>query len=183
MAPTHLHLIRHAQGFHNISTANHALRDPLLTPLGESQCHTLSTTLPSISTIDLIVASPIKRALYTALLTFRAHLTANPTLRIIALPDLQETSNLPCDTGSDLAELQREFANMPIDFSHMTPGWNNKTTGPYAPVARHVMARARRSRRWIAAREEKEVAVVTHGGFLHYFTEDWSDHAKFTGRK
>ena len=26
-----------------------------------------------------------------------------------------------------------------------------------------------------------EIVVVTHGGFLHYFTEDWDGHEKFTG--
>jgi hypothetical protein len=26
-----------------------------------------------------------------------------------------------------------------------------------------------------------EIVVVTHGGYLHYFTEDWDGHEKFTG--
>lgn len=179
--PPQLHLIRHAQGYHNLCIANHSMRDPSLTPLGEQQCRDLRASLPDISTIDLIVASPIRRTLYTALQTFQPQLSQHPNLKIIALPALQEVSDLPCDTGSSLAELSREFANHPVDLSLVPEGWYEKT-GPYAPVAEAIMARARAARRFLLAREERNIAVVTHGGLLHYLTEDWSDHAKFTGK-
>jgi len=41
--------------------------------------------------------------------------------------------------------------------------------------------RARAARRWLKARSEKEIVMVTHGGFLHYFTEDWEDSSQFQG--
>jgi broad specificity phosphatase PhoE len=41
--------------------------------------------------------------------------------------------------------------------------------------------RARAARRWLKARPEKEIVMVTHGGFLHYFTEDWEDSSQFQG--
>ena len=179
--PPQIHLIRHAEGYHNLCVANHSMPDPTLTPLGEQQCRDLSQSLPSLSSIDLIVASPIKRTLYTALLTFRPLLEQHKNLKIIALPWLQEVSDLPCDTGSPLEELQREFSDHPVDLSLVTPGWHEKT-GIYAPTAENIIARARAARRFLLAREERTVAVVTHGGILHYMTEDWSDHAKFTGK-
>ena len=36
--PTTVHIVRHAQGYHNLSNANQLLPDPELTPLGEEQC-------------------------------------------------------------------------------------------------------------------------------------------------
>jgi len=181
MPPQHLTLIRHAQGFHNLCEANHQLRDPRLTELGEQQCRDLSQKISNLSSIDLIVASPIKRTLYTALFTFASLLKQRPEMRIIALPDLQETSALPCDTGSDLAELVEEFKDQPVDLSLLFDGWNEKSTAPYAPVPSLILARARTARQWLAKREEKEIAVVTHGGFLHFLTGDWTDHSIFTG--
>lgn len=179
--PPQIHLIRHAQGYHNLCVANHSMPDPTLTPLGEQQCRDLSQSFPALSSINLIVASPIKRTLYTALLTFRPLLEQHKDLKIIALPWLQEISDLPCDTGSPLAELQREFSDQPVDLNLVAPGWHEKT-GIYAPTAENIMARARAARRFLLAREERNIAVVTHGGLLHYLTKDWSDHAKFSGK-
>jgi len=102
-------------------------------------------------------------------------------MRIIALPDLQETSALPCDTGSDVPDLIEEFEGQPVDFSLLFEGWNDKSKAPYAPVPGLILARASRARKWLSEREEKEIAVVTHGGLLHFLTGVWSDHAIFTG--
>jgi broad specificity phosphatase PhoE len=183
MPPQSLTLIRHAQGFHNLCEANHQLRDPQLTDLGKKQCAALSTSLPHLLSITLIVASPIKRTLYTALYTFATLLKQNPSMRIIALPDLQETSALPCDTGSDIPDLIEEFEGQPVDFSLLFEGWNEKSKAPYAPIPGLILARAGRVRKWLSEREEKEIAVVTHGGLLHFLTGDWSDHEIFPGRR
>lgn len=53
--------------------------------------------------------------------------------------------------------------------------------GRYAPNNRALKERARAARRWLKARPEKEIVMVTHGGFLHYFTEDWEDSSQFQG--
>ncbi|KXL44553.1 hypothetical protein M433DRAFT_154956 [Acidomyces richmondensis BFW] len=176
--PQTIHCIRHAQGYHNLSIANHTLHDPLLTPYGEEQCRDLALHFPSHP--DAIIASPIKRTMYTALLTFASDLSANKNLHVIALPELQETSDLPCDTGSAVEDLQSEFAGKPVDLSLVKAGWNSKRM-KWAPTQPAIEARAREARVWLANRPEKEIAVVTHGGFLHYLTEDWSDSHKFQG--
>lgn len=36
-------------------------------------------------------------------------------------------------------------------------------------------------RNWIYNRPEKHIALVTHGAFLHYFTEDWTAYDKSRG--
>lgn len=178
-----LHLVRHAQGYHNLSVENHSIPDPQLTPYGKEQCASLHKSFPYMDKVDLIVASPIKRTIYTALLSF-ASVIESKNLRVIALPELQETSDLPCDTGSSVEEVEREFAGQPVDLSILKKEeyktWNNKK-GRWAPNAKAIEARAKDARKWLMERKEKNIVVVTHGGFLHYFTEDWADYSNVAG--
>ncbi|THY43359.1 hypothetical protein D6C97_09270 [Aureobasidium pullulans] len=183
MPPVTIHCVRHAQGFHNTSVANHAIHDPMLTQLGEEQCKALQANFPFMDRVDGVVASPLKRTVYTALHSFTPAIK-NKHLKVYALPELQETSDLPCDTGSDVRVLESEFKGQPVDLSYMyTPqakAWNNKT-GKWGATASAVDDRARIAREWLYNRPEKEIVVVTHGGFLHYFTEDWMDTHKMDG--
>ncbi|KAF2767303.1 phosphoglycerate mutase family protein [Teratosphaeria nubilosa] len=178
MAPT-IHCVRHAQGYHNLSVANHSMHDPLLTPLGEQQCRNLAKAFPYHDAVEAVVASPIKRTMYTALLGFGPDIAAKG-LKVVALPELQETSDLPCDTGSSPAEVAKEFEGKPVDLALLTEEWCSKR-GKYAPHAQAIEARARDARKWLMGRQEKEIIVVSHGGFLHYFTEDWTGSDKFQG--
>ncbi|GAB1731292.1 hypothetical protein NU195Hw_g767t1 [Hortaea werneckii] len=174
-----IHCVRHAQGYHNLSVANHSMRDPLLTPYGEEQCRDLARSFPYHDKIDAVVASPIRRTVYTALLGFGSDLDRK-SLNVIAMPELQETSDLPCDTGSSPEDLAKEFDGKPIDLGLVQPGWNSKKM-QWAANARSIEARARAARLWLMNRPEKDIVVVTHGGFLHYFTEDWSGSDRFAG--
>lgn len=178
MAPT-ITFVRHAQGYHNLNTANHSIHDPLLTPYGKQQCEHLSKTFPYGSDIDAIVASPIKRTIYTALLSFR-DIISKRNLTLVALPEVQETSDMPCDTGSSKEEVDREFQGEAIDTSLLTPDWNSKK-GRWGPTAKAIEERCQLARRWLRARPERHIIVVTHGGVLHYLTEDWADSDKFSG--
>ncbi|KAA8644257.1 uncharacterized protein ATNIH1004_008456 [Aspergillus tanneri] len=120
--------------------------------------------------------------MYTALQSFEPFFRAHPDAKLILLPDTQETSDVPCDTGSDPAVLKREIEEkgLPVDAGLVTENWNDKT-GRYAPTNEAVAARARDARRWLKARPEKEIVLVTHGGFLHFFTEDWEDSSQYRG--
>lgn len=186
-----IHCVRHAQGYHNLNEANHSIPDPDLTPLGETQCATLSKVFPSsfptgAPKITHLVASPLRRTLYTCLLSFPHEAQR---LTITALPELQETSGLPCDTGSEPGKLAAEFGNK-VDFSLVHKGWNNKE-GRWSPASSAIEARAKDARVWLKKLGEEALAagngedvnivVVTHGGYLHYFTEDWIGHSTFTG--
>ncbi|EMC99568.1 hypothetical protein BAUCODRAFT_29941 [Baudoinia panamericana UAMH 10762] len=160
MPPT-LHLVRHAQGYHNLNIANHRLHDPQLTPYGEQQCEELHKSFPHHAAIEAVIASPLKRTINTALLSFSSTISSK-NLRVIALPELQETSDLPCDTGSSPSELLHAYADKPVDLSLVTEGWNSKK-GKRAPNAKAIEARARAARRWLRGRGENEIVVVTHG--------------------
>lgn len=115
-------------------------------------------------------------------------------MKVTALPELQETSDLPCDTGSEPSKLEEEFNSSPfagkVDFSLVHPGWNNKT-GKWSPASSAIEARALEARLFLRNLAQSyssshpdsnvDIVVVTHGGYLHYFTEDWDGAAKFTG--
>ncbi len=185
--PTYIHLVRHAQGFHNLSAANQALPDPDLTALGKEQCAHLVQTFPFHAQITHLVASPLRRTLYTCLLSFAPALANGraSTRQVVALPELQEVSPLPCDVGSARAALDAEFAEArQVDLRLVGDGWNDKTGGSaFAPVMARLEARAAKARRWLreVGREfeaanpgtDAHIAVVTHGGFLHFLTQDW----------
>lgn len=158
-----IHLVRHAQGFHNLCNANTNIHDPLLTPKGLEQCAELQKDFPHHQGVDLIVSSPIRRTISTSLLSFGNTINTKG-LTIIALPEVQETSALPCDTGSNPEVLATEFAGKPIDLSLIHPGWNVKT-GKWAADQKAIAQRAQEAREWLFQRPENEVVVVTHGLF------------------
>lgn len=141
---------------------------------------------------------------------------------VIALPAIQELGAVPCDTGTDAAELAAEVARhtLPVDLSLVHDGWNRVNDQPVRQLPEPVVhpppeeagghagdavaadddgadepgknsewglsrsaiaARAREARRWLKARPEDEIVVMSHGGFLHFLTEDWEDSATFYG--
>ena len=180
----YIHLVRHAQGFHNLNRANHALPDPDLTPLGKEQCAALCAAFPHHDKITHLVASPMRRTLYTCLLSFVPAVEAGKV--VTALPEIQEISNLPCDTGSDAEKLKAEFGAK-VDFGLVKDGWNDKSAGsPWAPEMKRLEERALKARRWLRELGRKalaeagndgrdvHIAAVTHGGFLHFLTQDYA---------
>lgn len=194
MAPT-LICIRHAQGYHNLGPQYHSLQDPKLTELGQQQCTTLRDSgIIDHSKISLITASPLTRTIHTAYLSLQpAFDNGKCQPKIIAIPDAQETSDFPCDTGSDVDVLQKRCADehWPVDLSRLTSDWNVKTPNSrYSPAGDKLKIRAQAARQQIrqlmkdlvtAGDEDAQVVLVSHGGYLHYFTDDWEDSNRYFG--
>lgn len=101
-------------------------------------------------------------------------------MKAIALPELQEVGDWPCDTGSDLAILREELEGLPVDLSRVPDDWNSNK-GEWGPADDVVQKRAAKVRQWLKARSEKNIVVVTHGGLVHYLTCDWTGDGKFEG--
>ena len=148
--------------------------DTLLTPKGIAQCKEVASTFPptEIHEIELLAASPLRRATYTAIHAFPD--VTKRGLKILALPEAQETGAglKPCDTGSDLDMLMKEFHGHPVDLSLVSTGWNARHD--HAADSEAFRARGLIVRRWLKDRKENVICLVTHGGFLHYLTEDWN---------
>lgn len=189
--PTTIYFVRHAQGFHNLTAANHSMPDPLLTKHGESQCAALAASFPHTERITHLVASPLRRTILTALLSFPSLVEPPKSLKIVAVPELQETSDAPCDTGSAPEALEHEQWAGKVDLSRVKEGWNDKSaSSPWSPAPEKVEARAVVSRRFLQelgqeyeerTGQEAHIAVVTHGGVLHFITEDWTGFNKVKG--
>ena len=201
--PITLHFVRHAQGYHNLGAQFYALRDPQLTELGKKQCTTLRSKLLDTYGIDsakisLVAASPLIRTINTAALVFAdtlspANRPKGKVMEILALPTAQETSSAACDTGSDPEVLRVACARegWPVDLSRVHADWTDKSARSlYAPTNTKLAARSKETRRILLQEAKKlqsqtstdvEVILVTHGGLLHYLTEDWEDAGLGTG--
>ena len=154
------------------------MRDPDLTARGQDQCHRLASEFPYHASTSLLVSSPLRRTIRTALIGFAPEIERG--LRIIALPEAQETSDLSCDVGSEPELLEQEFEPSKVDLDLVQKGWNSKT-GKWANSKTALKARAKEVRQWLKARPEEQIVLVTHGGFLHFITEDWTGKDKHPG--
>lgn len=188
--PATIHLVRHAQGHHNLPREEggpdpHMIPDPELTELGKQQCADLCASFPHHDKITHLVASPFRRTVYTALLSFKPEVDAGKAVK--ALPEIQEISSLPCDTGSPPDALAAEFDSSQLDLALVKDGWNDKAPGsPFAPQISKLQARSRAARVWLRdlaaqAGGDPHIAVVTHGGILHFLTQDWDGMSKEAG--
>lgn len=76
--------------------------------------------------VDLVVSSPLRRAIYTGLEGFSD--VERQGRRLMALPDLQEISSLPCDVGSSVRDLRVEMEGqgLPVDLSLVGESWREK---------------------------------------------------------
>ena len=193
MAPV-IHCVRHGQGFHNIDKQYH-LRDPSLTDKGKAQAREVREAhYQDQSKISLVTASPLTRTLQTAYVTFGPALENKQCKpKILAIPDAQETSDDPCDTGSDAKDLQdfTEKEGLPVDLSLLPDDWNVKgLKSRYSPHSNAIKERAKATRLLLrqrareladAGNQNPEIGLATHGGFLHYFTNDWENADKKPG--
>jgi len=183
--PTTIYLIRHAESAHNV-TKDFSLRDPGLTAQGFVQASSLATTFSALASTAVILTSPLRRTIETTLAGFGGifNNTDNKkkAVELILDPDLQERSDLPCDTGSDPSTLKSLFPDLDFNGSVLADGWWAKE-GRFAADDAAVAARAAAVRKRIAevvkrleseegSEEKRDVVVVTHGVFMKFLTGD-----------
>ena len=179
-----IYLVRHAESEHNVSK-DFTQRDPPLTATGLGQASTLSELFPDSASIAVVFTSPLTRTLQTTTAGFSQlfHKDGPGGAQLIIDPDLQERSDLPCDTGSRSAELRKAFPH--FDFGDLEDEWFVKE-GLYAADDATVTERAQRFRErlreTIALLEKdkngdgdqrrKNVVVITHGVFMKFLAGD-----------
>ncbi|KAI0004821.1 histidine phosphatase superfamily [Xylariaceae sp. FL0662B] len=180
MAPT-IDIIRHAQAVHNVQGCH--VRDPPLTVQGRRECAVLFYNFPYKDKITDFIASPLRRAVETALLGIGPAIAPK---KVILMPELQEVCAMPSSTGSPAYDLQSEFGNM-VDLTYLRPDWYLKGPGTeFEPEWRKVEFRARKMRLWLRevvarnAPADAHIIIVTHGEFAHWLTKDFS--GVFPGR-
>lgn len=185
--PKIIHLVRHAQGLHNLPPDQfppsdelppnieiteaqrhdpNTIRDPPLTQQGATDCTLLKSSFPHHANIDLLCASPMRRGIQTARCVFDPVIKRG--LKVLLLPDAQEAWGDLASTGSSLEELHHEFDDpADLDFSLVHAGWELKQ-GANGIDPPNLMARAKRLLNWLDAREEGEIVLVGHGYFFQY---------------
>lgn len=187
-----MYLMRHGQAEHNVDqdlTSKPSCRrthvyfmklirylelDDAMTPLGRRQVQAFpSRTSDLQNNIDLIVTSPLKRAIYTTLLGWKPAIDRLGLANLVILPEAQECSDFPCDTGSDKQVLEQEPDFRGLNLSRLMPDWTSKK-GFWAPDDASLANRARFLRHFLRDRPEKDIVLVCHGDFLRQLTGDAS---------
>ena len=163
---------------HGESTFNAAWRvnpvDPLhydapLSELGRSQVAQARSAVARYP-VEVVLASPLTRALQTAHGLFDGHPNAP---RIEVVPLLRERVENSCDIGRAPSAVAAEFPS--IDFSGLHDAWWHRDGTPDArgvcvePVE-VVQRRAAQVRDHVLARPERVIALVGHGTFFFYLT-------------
>ncbi|KAI0842365.1 phosphoglycerate mutase-like protein [Hypoxylon sp. FL0890] len=180
MPPTVI-LVRHAQARHN-AEKNFTIPDPDLTEEGHEQCAELRKSLmenPLAQKAEATIVSPLRRTIQTALRS--VDWLIEKGVKIEADADWQENSAQPCDTGSAIDELTKEFPM--VDFSKVDPVFPDKTSpaaSKYHFTKAAILNRAQSALKRLYARPEKIIIVVSHSAFLRlavsgywYFNADY----------
>jgi broad specificity phosphatase PhoE len=177
MSSKRIHFIRHAQSEHNARAAvapdedvlrrDPALRDALLTDLGHTQARALAKEVSHLHDIELVVVSPLSRAIQTTLAAFDQH----PAPRLIQ-PLHREMQESYCDIGQSPSVLAKSFPA--FDFDHLDDPWWHSDALDGAPYPREPLhafeARVADFKVWLAGQPEACIAVVGHGTFLNRLT-------------
>lgn len=159
---------RYESGKHDES---HALLDPSLTEVGFGQAKAVAKD-PLIQKglhgtadekIQLVVVSPLRRTLQTAIGAFDEWLLSEEGAGVpmVAHADIQETGEIDCDSGRPLSVIAPEFPQHYLDMSLLSENWNAKN-GINRDNGACLLSRLNRFRRWLASRPEERVALVAH---------------------
>ncbi|CAL0319282.1 unnamed protein product [Lupinus luteus] len=195
-----IHLVRHAQGFHNVegdknyeAYLSYDLLDASLTPLGWKQVDNLREHVKRSGLskrLELVIVSPLLRTIQTAVGVFGGEAGSDG---INALPLMNENvgdsgrlaiSSLnsppflavelcrehlgvhPCDKRRNINEYRNMFPA--IDFSLIESDEDILWKPDIREKNEEVAARGLKFLEWLWTRKEKEIAVVTHSGFLFH---------------
>jgi broad specificity phosphatase PhoE len=155
---------------HGESTFNAAWRtcsvDPLhfdapLSPAGVEQVRAARRVLADVP-VDLVITSPLTRALQTTTGLFDRHRRRPP---ILVHPLMRERVENSCDVGRPPAQLAIDFPA--IDVAHLDDVWWHDDGAPdergicIEPVS-SVAARAAQFRAYLRKRPERCIAIVGH---------------------
>jgi len=165
--------IRHGESTFNAAWRANAV-DPLhfdapLSAVGHEQVRQARTAVLGYP-VELVITSPLTRALQTTVRLFGDHPSA-PRIEVSAI--LRERAESSCDVGRSPTDLSAEFPA--LDFGHLDGVWWHAEGIPdhrgvcIEPVP-VVQARVAEFRGHLSSRPESIVAVVGHGTFLLYLT-------------
>ena len=171
-----IYCIRHGESTFNAAHRATGL-DPMhfdapLTEAGREQVAAARESLREIP-FELVVTSPLTRALQTTAGLFGDHPARPPILVEVLHRECQESS---CDVGRAPAILAAEFPDFRLD--HLPEIWWHAdgvedARGFHVEPRDLFHGRVSAFRDWLRARPERVVAVVGHGTFFARLTGRW----------
>ena len=185
MSAKTIHLIRHAQSEHNARVRavpdedtvryDPAMRDAPLTAIGHAQAQALADDMAALPEVELVVTSPLTRAIQTMTHAFRAHRAP----RVVEHLHREHLDSF-CDVGRAPADLSQAFPA--LSFAHLDNPWWHTDPDDDGPFAREPIPvlerRVQTFADWLAARPETTIAVIGHGTFLRTLTDVTFDNAQ-----
>mmetsp|Transcript_61766 Transcript_61766/g.147351 ORF Transcript_61766/g.147351 Transcript_61766/m.147351 type:complete len:324 (-) Transcript_61766:1-972(-) len=186
--PKTLFLVRHGESTYNVyhevnPTDPLNMWDAPLTSLGETQARCLEAAFLARPPVDLAVSSPLSRAMRTCLLAVPSG-NSNSPLRYEVTPLLSEKLEASCDVGRPPSELASEFPE--FDLTRLPEVWwyvpEEFGKGITPESSRRIFAesgrresrgdfdrRVDRFARWLANRDERNIALFAHADFFNTF--------------
>ena len=184
-----IHLVRHAQGTHNVENDYKAAEhtDAPLTKLGIKQCLTFSNEIArNLNNIECIITSPMTRAIQTAQYCFDKQINKDQ-VPFIASEEWRETVNYLCDMRRETSYLREEFPK--VDFEQLKyetdPIWcyyqaihgSQDDFDKLRELAdlNSLKVRCRAALDFIVKRKETEIAVVSHSALFYHLFNSFDD--------
>ncbi len=166
-------LIRHGQSTFNAhyekTGQDPGHFDARLTELGEKQAAATRQLLAD-EEVDLVIASPLTRAIQTGLGIFGGR-----DLPFYITCRHRERLESSCDVGRSPSALKADFPA--LDFDHLEEVWWHKEPGSQAPFITEPLSvfekRVHAFRGWLTDHPTTKVAVIGHGTFFHALTGHW----------
>eukprot|EP01134_Creolimax_fragrantissima_P004925 CFRG4925T1 len=167
--------VRHAQSqsqYESAMASKYSLppvviSDPDLSSMGLDQVVQLREHFEKMKsqtgrTIDLVVISPLTRALQTAIHVLPEIQLGTCTVKVCSR--IRERSNRACDCGSGPDTLKQRFPC--VDFQDLEPNWWQCWHSDNQETVEEVRGRAKSFTQWLKGRKEKTIVVFSHGNFL-----------------
>lgn len=194
-----LHLIRHAEGTHNVKREYRSPEqlDAVLTPRGVEQCQKIAERVAAKGLkVECIISSPMSRALQTAMHSFEPIWSKNhddkinPSSKMIfAHEEWRETVNYICDVRRPIDTLRSvfpmvDFGNMRHDKGDPIWAYYEQQFGCDVTYAGHresqdaeaLQRRVREAWEVISQRPERSIAIVSHSAFFaHMFAPQYEE--------
>eukprot|EP00811_Abedinium_folium_P032662 NODE_5690_length_1743_cov_7.766708.p1 GENE.NODE_5690_length_1743_cov_7.766708~~NODE_5690_length_1743_cov_7.766708.p1 ORF type:complete len:456 (+),score=100.48 NODE_5690_length_1743_cov_7.766708:118-1485(+) len=169
--PQRVVLVRHGEGRHN-ATGRCSMVDPELTERGVAQARALKGNA-ALDGCDLLVVSPLRRAVQTAVAIFGEQ----PPCRVVLTALHSERWSGRCDEGTPKAQLLAEFP-----FLARWAGFDELSDGTWWATSASD-GNWRRERvpafgRWLRALPERRVVVVGHGAFFSPLASRYLDNCE-----
>ena len=171
-----LYCIRHGQAQHNVNYLKHGSQtfydskyiDTRLTFIGISESIKLRDTWSDLKKIDLVITSPLFRALQTTMNLFKNKILDVP---IISLECVREfpNSKQTCNKRSNKSELKRIFPY--INFENLKSEHDNIWNPNKEENIDELNLRITEFNNFLSTRKEKNIRLIGHGSFIGQYKD------------